>query len=108
MTLLEIYNKLLARGMPEAEVEWTSFHEPCYRCSMDGTVALLTENAARAIITMHALEWWRDLRPEGAKWAVCVAAICDCWEGPTCVASAPTIIEAIEAATRHLEPKEKP
>lgn len=67
------------------------------------------DSDARDLWTMHALEWFKGLKPqqdihveheEHEGWAVssCFDKDCAGWH------CAPTILEAIEAATRHLEP----
>lgn len=120
MTLLEIYNKLLRRGCPEHPRLWW---KPGARGGLDAFVLplgprdvlfphcyVLDEADARAIITMHALEWWLT-----TKLAMSISARSPHWGigFPPCATTgldgsvnhAPTILEAIEAATRHLETK---
>lgn len=120
MTLHEIYNKLLRRGCPEhprvrySERPWYTGTHWGYHDEDDGKPLMSADAAdARAIITMHALEWWLT-----TKLAMSVSTRSPHWGigFPPCATTgldgsvnhAPTILEAIEAATRYLEPKEKP
>lgn len=124
MTLLEIYNKLLRRGCPEHPRLWW---KPGARGGIDAFALplgprdvlfphcyALYEADARALITMHALAWFRKDVGEGViAYPQGAAAFKDHKQGlRDGVAFVPDgdsdILEAIEAATRHLEPKEKP
>lgn len=128
MDLYELTRKLVRRGCPErprlvaterydgAPLVWVlstvggKWHHP------------IDESDARSIWTLWALEWLRDMTAEkdvhvehhdSTGWQVSSCFDVE-WVGPNgklgkfdfhADHSGPTIIEAIEAATRHLEPK---
>lgn len=119
MNLNEIYEKLLRRGMP-----WHPRLQAWYGKWYDHNPTLadspswpIHPDDARDLIEAHARRWWIDfnnafeLEGHEGRWNLsCVKfwsgeAYCEgSWDDEYC---APTILEAIEAATRHLEPKEE-
>jgi hypothetical protein len=112
MNLHDQYHALLRRGMPEHSRQlqhlsgedwyWPALGNP-------SNVEVVAEADAADIITMHALRWWLlDTN------AMSFSIRSNHWGGgfPPCavtgldgsVLHAPTILEAIVAATLHLEP----
>ena len=57
MNLIEQYQTLLKRGMPECRATWWS--DGWYVCGCDRNG---NDDAARDLITMHALRWWLGLK----------------------------------------------
>lgn len=126
MDLYELTRKLVRRGCPDhRSLFW---HRSAYSHNRDAwhyfpDAALVdrriecapakcpvSDDDALAIWTCWALEWWLGLSPtHSATYWVSKRGIPSHWivhhaDGRGASPNSPTILEAIEAATRHLEP----
>lgn len=119
MTLHEIYETLLRRGMPEHP---TLRHGsvPLYPAGVITSADMgnlwtlngvrVAESDARDLLTMHALRWWVRVKTD-VQTRVTVAYPMSSLEqvlasAAVCLFDANTgILEVVETATRHLEPK---
>ena len=105
MNLHDQYETLLRRGMPASPFVETSFSNNVEGDIYDKVADYMWREFVRDHLTMHTLRWFKDhggaAMLQNGQWSLCIGGP----SLPNPYDKSANLLEAILAATEHLEPK---